>query len=129
MGLRQSGRDASELVVGIIGIRRQCENDGAFWPEWLQKELDHLSIYTLGFPASLFEKWAKKEMDMFERAGNVLERFAGKGAIGSRLSTGCAVPSTLPQRRCRQSRCQYDQYAKHTHLIYGPSETRAKPKR
>src|SRR5690606_25841305 len=39
-------------------------------------DLKYLNIYTLGYPSSLFEKWAKKEMDIFERAGNVLEYLA-----------------------------------------------------
>ena len=74
------------FVHGLTGDATetwQCLTDEVFWPEWLQHDLEHLAIYTLGYPASLFEKWAKKEMDMFERAGNVLERFAGLG-IGTR---------------------------------------------
>jgi len=74
------------FVHGLTGDAKQTwasSTDGSFWPEWLHDDLDHLSIYTLGYPASLFEKWAKKEMDMFERAGNVLEYFAGLG-IGDR---------------------------------------------
>lgn len=58
------------------------ETDG-FWPIWLNEELEHISIYSIGYPASMFAKWAKNEMDIFERATNVLEHFAAKG-IGSR---------------------------------------------
>ena len=61
----------------------QCSEDGSFWPTWLFGDLERVAIYTLGYPAALFEKWAKKEMDIFERAGNVLEQMAGLG-IGSR---------------------------------------------
>lgn len=57
--------------------------NGEFWPTWLESDLEMISLYTLGYPASLLEKWPNKEMDMFERAGNVLERFAGIG-IGRR---------------------------------------------
>lgn len=74
------------FVHGLTGDATetwQCPADGVFWPEWLPLEFKHLAIYTLGYPASMFEKWAKKEMDMFEVAGNVLERFAGLG-IGTR---------------------------------------------
>lgn len=74
------------FVHGLTGDARNTwsngDNDG-FWPCWLKDDLKHLSIYTLGYPASLFEKWAKKEMDIFERAGNVLEFLAAKG-IGER---------------------------------------------
>lgn len=58
-------------------------NENEFWPNWLSGEFQNISIYTLGYPASLFEGWAKKEMDIFERSGNILEHFAAKG-IGER---------------------------------------------
>ena len=70
------------FVHGLTGDPHDTwctETSGTFWPKWLQDDLDQISVYTLGYPASLFEKWANKEMDMFERAGNVLERFAGLG--------------------------------------------------
>ena len=60
-----------------------CESNDEFWPKWLSSNLDNLSIYTLGYPASFFEKWAKKEMDIFERAGNVLEHLTVHG-LGNR---------------------------------------------
>ena len=70
------------FVHGLTGDPRKTWSNEAgddFWLRWLQSDLDKIAVYTLGYPASLFEKWAKKEMDMFERAGNVLERFAGNG--------------------------------------------------
>lgn len=75
------------FVHGLTGDAYQTwsssKKDDGFWPKWLSDDLEHLSIYTLGYPASLFEKWAKKEMDIFERANNVLEHFAAKG-IGTK---------------------------------------------
>jgi hypothetical protein len=74
------------FVHGLTGdAEKTWHNDGGqdFWPGWLAGDLEGLAIYTLGYPAGLFAKWAKKEMDMFERAGNTLERFTGKG-LGSR---------------------------------------------
>ena len=74
------------FVHGLTGDPRKTWSNEAgddFWPLWLNSDLDKISVYTLGYPVSLFEKWARKEMDMFERAGNVLERFAGRG-IGER---------------------------------------------
>lgn len=59
------------------------ESGSDHWPVWLCRDLDSVSVYTLGYPAGLFKKWAKKEMDMFERAGNVLEVLAGRG-LGQR---------------------------------------------
>lgn len=47
-----------------------------FWPKWLCRELPALSIYTLSYPSSIFEKWAKKEMGLHERAQNLLEHLA-----------------------------------------------------
>ena len=57
--------------------------DKTFWPEWLLQDLGYLAIHSVTYPASLFNKWASKEMDMFERAGNVLENLVGRG-FGSR---------------------------------------------
>ena len=74
------------FVHGLTGDAQRTwtvDSSDAFWPPWLQEDLDRLAVYTLGYPTSLFEKWAKKEMDMFERASNVLELIAGNG-IGVR---------------------------------------------
>ena len=74
------------FVHGLTGDpqRTWTNQDGTeFWPAWLSDELGKVTVYTLGYSASFFEKWAKKEMDMFERAGNVLELLSGKG-IGER---------------------------------------------
>lgn len=81
-------QDACLDVVFVHGLTGDPEDTwtdpgGSFWPCWFEQEFATVALHTLGFPASLFEKWAKKEMDMFERAGNVLERFAGLG-IGHR---------------------------------------------
>ena len=70
------------FVHGLIGDSRKTWSNEAgneFWPPWLNSDLGNVSIYTLGYPASLFEKRAQTEMDMFERAGNVLEHLAGTG--------------------------------------------------
>lgn len=69
------------FVHGLTGDARStwtASGSDEFWPEWLKDDFTSISLYTLGYPASLFEKWAKKEMDMFERAAFVLELFAAK---------------------------------------------------
>ena len=74
------------FIHGLTGDPRKTWTDESgqeFSPCWLDEELERISVYTLGYPAGVFKKWAKKEMDMFERAGNVLERLAGNG-IGER---------------------------------------------
>ena len=74
------------FVHGLTGDRRGTwisATDGDFWPGWLERDLEGVSVYSLGYPASLFVKLANAEMDLFERAGNILERFAGLG-IGIR---------------------------------------------
>lgn len=60
----------------------KCADNDNFWPEWLAADLPSVAIYTLGYPNGLFEKWAKKEMDIYDRATNVLEYMSAKG-IGS----------------------------------------------
>ena len=74
------------FVHGLTGDPKETWSvDGAvgFWPAWLADEVEGVSVYSLGYPASILGKPAKKEMDLFERAGNVLETFAGYG-LGER---------------------------------------------
>ena len=74
------------FVHGLTGNPQETWANGSedgFWPAWVGEDLHFVSVYTLGYPTSLFESWAKKEMDMFERASNTLELFAGTG-IGQR---------------------------------------------
>jgi hypothetical protein len=54
-----------------------------YWPKWLCEEFPNVSVYALGYPASVLEKWAKREMNLHERANNMLEQLASKG-IGDR---------------------------------------------
>jgi protein SERAC1 len=55
------------------------EEEGDYWPKWLVTDLPYLNYYTLGYPASFFAQWAKKEMNLYQRAKNVLETLAGYG--------------------------------------------------
>ncbi len=55
---------------------KTSEPEGPYWPKWLAVDLPHLNFYTLGYPASIFAKWAKKEMNLYDRAKNVLETMA-----------------------------------------------------
>lgn len=69
------------FIHGLTGSAKETwtdRNGKVFWPEWLSQNTDHLAIHSITYPASLFVKWAKKEMDMFERARNVLEVLAGR---------------------------------------------------
>lgn len=50
-----------------------------FWPSWLESDFPQIAAFTLGYPSSIFEKWAKKEMDIHERAVNILEELAANG--------------------------------------------------
>ena len=74
------------FVHGLTGNSRttwSSSNDRGFWPDWLSGDFAQVAVYTLGYPASLFAQWVRTEMDLFERASNILERFAGIG-IGTR---------------------------------------------
>lgn len=53
------------------------EKDGEYWPKWLFGDIPALNVYTLGYPSSIFAKWARKEMTLFERAQATLEYLAG----------------------------------------------------
>ena len=74
------------FVHGLTGDKLETwSSDGSdgFWPAWLSQEVEGVSVYSVGYPASLMKKIGKKEMDLFERAGNVLERLVGYG-VGER---------------------------------------------
>lgn len=74
------------FVHGLSGDAHStwdCGGSDGFWPAWLAQDIGYSNVYCLGYGAAAFEKWAKKEMDMFERADNILEQFAGTG-IGKR---------------------------------------------
>ena len=51
-----------------------CHNKTrAFWPAWLCEDLARVRCHTVGYPASIFEQWANKEMGLFERAKSILD--------------------------------------------------------
>ena len=56
---------------------------GGYWPAWLCGDIPEVRCLTLGYPASVFEQWAKKEMGLFERAKSVLDFLHTQG-YGSR---------------------------------------------
>lgn len=79
ISVRQNALIDVIFVHGLTGDVKETwsnESGNGYWPEWLSEDVETISTYSLGYPASLFEKWAKKEMDIFERAGNVLEHLA-----------------------------------------------------
>ncbi len=84
-----SGAEPQLDVVFIHGLTGDpkdtwiSEADGQYWPEWLCSDFPGIAVHALGYPAGVFEKWAKKEMDLFERATNALEYMAAKG-LGAR---------------------------------------------
>jgi hypothetical protein len=62
------------------------EKAGNFWPKWISEDFPSLNVYTLNYPTSLFEKWATKEMSLYDRAKATLDYLAsfgfGKRPIG-----------------------------------------------
>jgi alpha-beta hydrolase superfamily lysophospholipase len=68
------------FVHGLTGTPLETWTvGGEYWPKWLCNDLPGVGVYAIGYPAGLFEKWAKKEMNLHERAGNILEHLAGYG--------------------------------------------------
>ncbi|MGY6708700.1 MAG: ABC-three component system protein [Rhizobiaceae bacterium] len=57
-------------------FKESSEAEGGYWPKWLATDLPQLNLYAVGFPASVFAQWAKKEMNLYDRAKNVLETLA-----------------------------------------------------
>lgn len=58
------------FVHGLTGdpYETWTNDKGEFWPEWLSEDIDGLRVFSLGYPASLIEKWAKSELDIGEQA-------------------------------------------------------------
>lgn len=54
-----------------------------FWPCWLTNEFSNVCVFTAGYPSSIFEKWSKKEMDIYERASSLIEHMVSCG-LGQR---------------------------------------------
>lgn len=76
------------FLHGITGDRIDTWThvDGAsnqFWPKWLCEDFPNTAVYTLDYPASIFHKWAKQELNLHERAESILEDLATYG-IGKR---------------------------------------------
>ena len=71
------------FIHGLTGDPKDTWTSGGaekeYWPEWLCENFHNVLIYTLGYPASVLEKWAKQEMNLHERANNMLEQLASFG--------------------------------------------------
>jgi len=79
-----------------------------FWPAWLCEKFPSINIYTVGYPSSIFEKWAKKEMNLHERANNIIEQLAscgiGKHPIALVTHSLGGILAKEIMRACNESR-------------------------
>ena len=67
------------FIHGFIGDSRTTWSDESgdeFWPNWLKSDIDKISVYTVGYRTSLFER---QDMDVFELAGTLLDLFVSNG--------------------------------------------------
>ena len=93
-----------------------------YWPKWLCEDIEGLSAYTLGYPASVFGKWGDKEMNLHERADNVLEQLAAHG-IGTRPialichSLGGILAKEMLRAANESSDDDWKQIARQTRLV------------
>ncbi len=114
------------FVHGLTGDSRatwSCPVDDSFWPQWIHDDLNRVAIYTFGYPSSLFAKWAKKEMDIFERAANTLEVMAGM-SLGQRPvvfvahSLGGLLVKILLRKANESSDLDFKKIAASTRLVF-----------
>lgn len=110
--INQSGCADVVFVHGLTGSpastwtsKGSAEPEGEYWPLWLAADLPYLNMYAVGYPASLFANWAKKEMDLFERAKASLETMSSYG-IGTRpiVFVGHSLGGLLIKQMLRTAR-------------------------
>jgi hypothetical protein len=77
------GADSAVLDVifihGLTGDPKDTwttDPGNEYWPTWLCEAFGNVGVYAIGYPASIYAKWAKKELDLHERANNMLETLA-----------------------------------------------------
>ena len=74
------------FIHGLTGNPKETwttESGDEYWPAWFCDVFGNVSVYAIGYPANIYAKWASKELDLHERANNLLERLAAYG-IGKR---------------------------------------------
>lgn len=113
------------FIHGLTGDPKDTwvsEDEGDYWPNWLCTDLPNIAVYALGYPASLFEKWAKKEMDLYERATSVLDYMLGKD-IGTRPiafichSLGGILAKQIIRRSCDSDVAEWKNVSSSTRLV------------
>ena len=55
-------------LTGDPGITWSNQAGNEFWPLWLRSDIEEVSVYTFGYPASFFRKMEKKR-NGYVRAG------------------------------------------------------------
>ncbi len=74
------------FVHGLGGdVKRtwQATKDQAsFWPAWLAQDIESLSVYSLGYEATV-SRWRGSAMDLPGRAANVLDRLLAEPALAN----------------------------------------------
>lgn len=74
------GENSQIDIVFVHGLTGDCVetwttkngSDEVYWPTWFCEDLP-VGVFAIGYPASVYGKWAKKEMNLYERAKNALE--------------------------------------------------------
>src|ERR1039458_670040 len=95
---------------------------GGYWPSWIASDIPGTNVFSMGYPANVFARWAKLEMSLYERAKAALEHMASLG-LGTRPicfighSLGGLLIKQIVRTGSEAQDCSWVGIVKHARLV------------